>query len=95
MNKDKNFHFYFDAFPYMERNTDRKPDSLYLNIFMEILQRMTWSIIKITNAGYSSYCGVVAVEKTVVRGMGTNKKIEAGKCEVLLSANHYQITPDF
>ena len=48
------------------------------------------SIIKITNSGYSSCCGVVAVEKTVVHCMGTNKKIEAGKCEVLLSSNHYQ-----
>ena len=49
--------------PYMERNTDRKPDSLYLDIFTEILKRMTWSIIKITNAGYSSYGGVVAVKR--------------------------------
>ena len=92
MNKDKNFHFYFDAFPYMERNTDRKPDSLYLNIFTEILKRMTWSIIKITNAGYSSYGGVVAVKRLFGE---ITEKIEAGKCEVLLSSNHYQITPHF
>ena len=51
---------------------------------------MTWSIIKITNAGYSSYGGVVAVKRLFGE---ITKKIEAGKCEVLSSANHYKITP--